>query len=182
VPKQRVRTQHNNKGKFRIAIPLLVIILAFGVTWTTHTWPFRTSANDPDSHRNITSNTSPKNNNPSGKDTTTSPTGDQTSNQVPVSKTLSAAITQLTEVNNTVKFTATVQNADSAGTCVVTFSNPNDRPVTQQATATNADGVSTCGPISIPANEFSYLGQWNVDFHYYVGDQQATTSSVITIQ
>jgi cytoskeletal protein RodZ len=182
VPKQRVRTQRNSRGKFLIALPLLVIIVALATTWTTHTWPFQRTANDPDSHRDITSNTSPKNNNPSGKSTDASPTGDQTSNQVPVSKTLSASITQLVEVNNTVKFTATVQNTDSAGTCVVTFSNPNDRPVTQQSTSANANGVSTCGPISIPANEFSYLGQWSVDFHYYVGDQQATTSDVITIQ
>jgi cytoskeletal protein RodZ len=168
-------------------IPAIVVVLLIGYAGTAKyqdLWPFtqKTSIN-PDAIRNNTDNPSPKNNNPPSKaDSSATATDGQTSDQVPVDTTLTASITQLEETNNTVKFAATVQHATSAGSCVVTFSNPNDRPVTQQFTATNANNVSTCGPITISANEFSYLGKWNVSFHYYVGDTQATATSEITIQ
>jgi flagellar basal body-associated protein FliL len=181
MAKQKAPTTSRKK----VLVLTIVSVLLVGIVaaWITHTWPFqRTATVDPNASRNVTTNTSPKNNNPTGKEGDASPTGDKTSDQVPVDKTMVANITQLVETNNTVKFTATVNNTNTAGTCVVTFSNPNDRPITQQATAMNANNVSTCGPINIPANEFSYLGEWKVDFHYYVAGQQATTNGAIIIQ
>jgi cytoskeletal protein RodZ len=172
------------------AIPLVVgvvIVLGvgLGILHQTHTWFFKKALTTAqlDATQQQTDHPSPKNNNPPTKSTTSAtPTGSQTSNEVPVDPSFSASITQLEETNDEVNFTASVQNTQSAGTCVVTFSTPNDRPVTQQFTATNDGSTSTCGPISINANEFSYLGTWQVAFHYYVGDQQATAQGTITIK
>ena len=166
----------SKKRTFMLMGALLLLLLIYTATaWKIHSWPFLTSSTspDPDATRNVTNYPSPKNNNPPSKQNTTAPaTSGQTSNNVPVNTGLVATITQLEETNNQVIFSAKIQNTTSAGTCVVTFSNPNDRPVTQQSVATNSNSTSICGPVDIPADEFSYLGSWQVSF--------LTTTTAIT--
>lgn len=164
---------------------LLVLVLAYGLAAHSRTWwPFHaTSQTDQNASRNEkVANPSPKNNAIPSKTDTSSSTSGETSDQVPVDHSLNASITQLSEANGQVNFKAQVSNASGTGTCVVTFSNPNDRPVTKQFNATYSAGVASCGPISIPAEEFSYLGQWQVSFHFYINSSQASAESSLVIK
>lgn len=180
------KTRPSHYGKLRFAVVFFGLIgLFFGVAYATHSGPFHkaNSQSAADSHRNITANPSPKNNNPADKSNASpGPTGDKESNQIPVNTSLNAAITELGEADNTIHFAASIQNASAGGTCVVTFSNPNDRPVTKQFTPVSSANSAVCGPVNISAFEFSYLGQWSVEFHYYINGQQATANSTITIK
>jgi hypothetical protein len=169
------------------AVAVLTLFAAYGLTahhqqW----WPFKASSiADKDASRNEhVTQPSPKNPAIPTKSTSSDPTagGDKTTNEVPVSKSLSASITQLAEANNQITFAASVSNATTTGTCVVTFSNTNDRPVTKQFNATYSNGTAQCGPTNISAYEFSYLGQWQVSLRYYENGQQATAEGSINIR
>lgn len=182
-----ISAKHHNYRKLLLGSSLLVIAIGLcaGAARLDHRWPFKTtdSATDIDATRNVTQNPSPKNSNtPTKQSSSASTLNDKTSTQVPVNTDLVPTITQLVETGGQVLFTATVANTTTAGTCVVTFTNPNDRPVTKQVESTNKDSTSLCGPLIISAYEFSYLGTWQVEFHYYSDSQQATTNSSVVIQ
>jgi hypothetical protein len=169
---------------FSVVFIVIAFIVYGGFAKIDHFFPFQENTVSTDSSPDVaTKYPSPKNNNiPSKATIPSTPTSGQTSNQVPVDTTFSASITQLNETNGQVNATATIQHSPTPGTCVFTFSTPNDRPVVDQVTATVKDDVATCGPITISADEFSYLGKWTLSLHYYVGDQQAEAQSTITIQ
>lgn len=183
-----------NKNKYKknnlrpiilLSAILVAACLAYGaVGHARHWWPFKVAppAQSGPIINARTAHPSPKNNNPNPKTDTPPPTTDETSNKIPVDTGLVATITRLDESNGQVNFDATIKNTSGTGTCVVTFSTPNDRPVTKQFNSTYSSGVSTCGPLTISANEFSYLGTWQVDFHYYIGAAQATAQSEINIR
>lgn len=91
-------------------------------------------------------------------------------------------ISQLSEANNTVSVSAVVQNPPSGtGSCVVTFSNPNDRPITKQFDPASKENVVSCAT-QVPAYEFSFLGDWNVSVVYYAGDQKVSTEGTVHIK
>lgn len=163
-------------------IVVLALLIYGALSHSKHWWPFHTVSQTSSVTNQQTDHPSPKNNNTPSKAASPSDTSSETSNQVPVDSSLSASITKLEEANGQVSFSATVQHTSSAGTCVVTFSNPNDRPVTKQFDASYSSNASTCGPIAFSANEFSYIGNWQVNFHYYTGDKQATAQGNINIQ
>lgn len=175
------------KKRYALGAVLAVFILAvyFFSARATNLWPFQNAA----THNSDTSS-NPKPHTPSPKNTAATNKGDtqpsvdpnKTADQIPTSPTMAATITTLSETNQDIHFTATISNSPTAGTCVVTFSNPNDRPVTKQVDATVSNGTASCGPLTIPANEFSYLGTWQVTLHYYLGSQQATAQDSVTIQ
>jgi len=166
-------------------VVIFVAIAYFSSAKVFHFWPFQ-----KETTQNSESSPSPKPSSPSPKNTAVTEKGDaqpsidpgKTTDQVPVNPAMTANIITLEESGQAVHFTATVSNSPTVGICVVTFSNPNDRPVTQQVNATVNNSLATCGPLSIPAGEFSYLGTWQVSFHYYLGSQQATAQGNITIQ
>lgn len=162
-----------------------VIILISAYVLAAHSqswWPFSTTGiNDPNAQQQQTVNTSPKNNN-SIKTTPADKDEGKTSDQIPTSTTLAATITDVVQDGSNVDFNARIDNSTGAGTCVITFTNPNDRPVTKQIEATYKAGTSLCGPLKIPAYEFSFLGQWDVALHYYENSEQVTATSQVTIQ
>ncbi len=117
------------------------------------------------------------------KDTTTTDgSTDKTTDQIPVSTTLTAKISQLEQTNGAVVFTGSVNDASTGGKCSITFSNENDRPITRSADAVVVNNTGTCGPISVPENEFSFLGDWKATFRYYLNDSQAIAEGIITIK
>lgn len=109
------------------------------------------------------------------------PDAGKTSDQVPVSKGLVATITNLSEANQQVTFSASITGSSQKGTCVVTFSTPNDRPVTKQFDPTMSNQTATC-PLTLSAQDFTYLGNWTATLHYYLGTEQATAQKDINIQ
>lgn len=157
-------------------IACIVLVGAYGIfAYSANKWPFKAPkatkivkpAYTPNQKKNIP---------PAGPD------AGKTSNQVPVSTSLTASITNLSETNQEVNFTSTITGSSDAGTCVVTFSTPNDVPVTKQFTPTLNGQTATCGPLTIPAQDFTYIGTWTATLHYYVGTEQATTQQDIDIK
>lgn len=183
----RRRSGIKRKGlwlSFGLVIAALAIYLICAAAFDF--WPLQAKSNPQNSDSLPSPKTaypSPKNNNVPTKNNP-QPVVDsgKTSNQIPVSPTMTATITDLEESNQQIHFSASVSNASSAGTCVVTFSNPNDRPVTKQVAATYAGSTSTCGPLTLSANEFSYIGTWQVSLHYYEGTQQAGAEGSVVIK
>lgn len=161
-------------------IVFLLLCAYFGIALKTHFWPFLASTNT----QNTTSESSPSTDS-TGK-TQTDTTGVKsgvTSDQVPVSTSIAASITQLSEDdNNNITFAGLIKNNTSPGTCVVTFTNPNAKPYVVQADSTTKDSQTLCGPLSISALNFSYLGEWAVNLRFYSDNEQATADSTITIQ
>lgn len=176
----------SNKTKRVIIITLAALVVLsislVAVAYQKKLWPFQVTPVDTDS-RQDTVNESPKNNNPIKKEDSKSSINEgMNSDQIPVAEDFSATITQLDQTGDTVNFAAKINNSPSPGTCVVTFSNPNDRPVTRQFDSTVKDSVSVCGPLAIPSLEFSYLGEWNVSLRYYVGTKQAIVDGKVVIK
>lgn len=116
------------------------------------------------------------------KSTSKNSNTDKTSDQVPVSKDLTATISQLEQTDEGIIFSATIANSPDAGRCVVTFTNPNDKPVVKEVDATVKDGVALCGPLTVSPLEFSYLGEWQATLRYYLDDQQAIASGKVVIR
>lgn len=103
-----------------------------------------------------------------------------TTEDVPVSKSATATITRLEQKDSTVYFDATVSNATQLGKCVVTFTTPNDKPVTREFDAVERNGTYLCS-ITLSALEFSYLGEWEATLRYYNGDSQVIAKGKVVI-
>lgn len=174
--------------RLRLAVIIAVILLIFAAAYTAiayknQYWPFSSTETVDTDGRQDTVNESPKNNNPATKgDTDTTGNKGLNTDEVPVAVALSASITTLEQSGDAVNFSAKINGTASNGTCVVTFSNANDRPVTKEFSSTTKDNITTCGPVSIPSLEFSFLGEWNVSLRYYTGTEQVVTEGKVTIQ
>ena len=105
---------------------------------------------------------------------------DLTTDDIPVSTVASASITRLEEKDSVVHFSAKVSGVNELGRCVITFSTPNDRPVTKEFDATKSGNDYICA-IDVSSLEFSYLGKWSVNLRYYSEDTQVTVTSEVTI-
>lgn len=184
------RSKKSNRKRYIVISTVAVVLVVAAYLASAaifNFWPLASTpsvANSPNANPNAkTATPSPKNNNaPTKTSTQTSVDPGKTSSEVPVSTAMTATITTLSETDHQIHFAASVTNSTAAGTCVVTFSNPNDRPVVKQFDATLNGTAATCGPVSISDDEFSYLGTWQVSFRYYVGTDQATTQGTLDIQ
>lgn len=106
----------------------------------------------------------------------------QTTDQVPISTAMSASLTRLVQENNTVSVVMSVSNpTDKRGRCVVTFTNPQDRPITKEFDPSSKAETLLCAT-DVPAYEFSFLGSWHVTGRYYVGDHQVTSEGDVVIK
>lgn len=110
------------------------------------------------------------------------PGSDKTTDQIPVDVTLVATIDQLSQSNGKITFKGSVNDNTADGNCSITFSNPNDRPISRTSKASQVNGIAVCGPIEIPETEFSFLGEWTATFRYYINDSQAVVERKVTIQ
>lgn len=106
----------------------------------------------------------------------------KTTDEIPVSTKLTAAIDELSQSNGSVTFKGSVDDGQSGGSCTITFSNENDRPVTQTVAANVTNGRATCDEVKIPETSFSFLGEWIATFRYYNNDTQAVAEDRITIR
>jgi hypothetical protein len=183
----KLPTQSHRKIYFLASIGLIVILGAYLATakltnfWPFHDKPTSLAISDPNAAPSPkTATPSPKNNNVSAKDSTAQPS-DKVSSDIPVSTGFAAKINDLSQNGQTIHFAASVSNSPQPGMCVITFTNPNDRPVTKQFDAT-VKGTDAACSTDVSAYEFSYLGDWQVSFHYYIGNQQATAEGSINIK
>ena len=187
-------TERNQKNKIEIALFVVGgVLLAVGLYLVLARWqgwsPFVSQASkviDKNNASAKTINTSPKNNNVPDKSTPSSITkttqaSTQTTNEIPVSSAASSTITRLEQSNGTVYISTAIDNSSPGGTCVVTFTNPNDRPITKEFAPVSKDSILSCS-ISFPDYEFSYLGSWHTAARYYVNDIQTLAEGDITIK
>jgi len=175
--------------KIIITVIVLVILICgyTGFALKQDLWPFKSQTTISQAEKDAANNfpaTSTKGDTPIVD--TSDPTKDnapvQNTDQVPVNQSLSATITQLEEKGSTIYFSAAISGTSDPGTCVVNFTNPNDKPVTKQVSGTVKNGAVACGPIEISNLEFSYLGDWAVDFHFYTAGKQTSISDTINIR
>ncbi len=174
-----------NKLKAPLIVLVCLVIVLAGYGFGAHAsslWPF---------HHNdtVVAPSQNKSNAPTQQDNTAAKVAAQasgsdpkTSDQIPVDDSLTAHIDSINEANGVVTFTGSVTGATQAGSCSVTFSTPNDPPLSQTVSASLNGTTATCDPISIPAQSFSYLGDWTVTFRYFVNNTQAVATGTITIQ
>jgi hypothetical protein len=108
--------------------------------------------------------------------------GPATSDKVPSKEGLAITITQLEQQDNKVIITGMVSGA-TEGDCVAQFTTPNDKPVIGEAKATPDGAGAKCGPITLPAAGFAYLGDWQVVMSVYTGGGKAASApKTITIK
>lgn len=103
-----------------------------------------------------------------------------TTEDVPINTSASATITRLEQKDSIVYFDAMVTNTTQLGKCVVTFTTPNDKPVTREFDATERNGVFICS-VTLSALEFSYLGEWEAMLRYYNSNSQVVTKGKVVI-
>lgn len=97
-----------------------------------------------------------------------------TTDQIPSSEALSVDITSFTQSSGLVEAIASTNNS---GTCVFTFK-PADsgKPVTKQIVVEN----KSC-KVSIPENEFAYIGQWSLTVTFYNNSEKSEVQKNVSI-
>ncbi len=98
-----------------------------------------------------------------------------TTDEVPSDPQLSVSIVTTDQANGLV--TASANTSQATGTCVFLYSTPQDKPVTRQVGVND----SHCS-VSIPQNEFSYIGQWTLKVTYYSDGKKTEVEKSVTIQ
>ena len=171
---------NNKKSKVVIVLAIIALLLGLGLgaVYSLKLWPFdsKKSSVPISSEQNKANNAT----NPDVKSTNLQ--SDTTSDKVPVSDNFTVKINTLEQDKDVVKFAGTVTGSSKPGTCVITFSNPNDKPVVRSYDSSTKDGQQICTEIDIPSLDFSYVGTWNVNFRFYSGEQQATIDDKIDIK
>ena len=98
-----------------------------------------------------------------------------TTDQVPVSTSLSVQISDVKQVDHMVSASAMVLGG-SEGTCVFTYTNPDDKPVVQQVASTNSGCKSSVSDV-----QFSKLGAWNLNVTFYANNSRGEANQSVEI-
>lgn len=159
---------------------LIAVLYVFLFNGALFGWKFRTTHEVTSAPQTTQTNTGEKTS--QDTKTTANSTPSQTTNQIPVNGGLTVTIDQLEQTNGEVVFVGSSNSGDKGGTCSITFTNPNDRPVSRSVTAEINGTRSICGPVQIPDTEFSFVGEWKATFRYYVNETQAVAEKNLTIQ
>lgn len=168
-------SRHNKSSNPRKVLLWVIIIAALAVLvwfvqdkiWNKSAVQTETPTTSKEKVMDSPTDSTPNTNLPQNSDTTTTeavPTGDD----------ISITIDSLGQSNGVVAAKAT---ATQDGTCVFTFSTPNDKPVTRQVDTAN----KICS-VSISQNEFSYLGQWQLVVTFYKDGKKSEAKQNVTIQ
>lgn len=182
ITKQKQHPAHSKKiiATFCIIAIILIagVVYVFGFNGSLLGWQLRKSISQEEQHSTTTEDTT---SNTGTKDDTAQGT-DQTTDEIPVNETLIANFTTLTQSDGFITFSGEVNTDSTEGSCSITLTNTNDRPVTRTVAPKQVNNKATCGPIQIPESEFSFLGEWTATFRYYSGSTQTIVERKITIQ
>ena len=165
-------------SKIIIFIVILLVILG-GYTVAAYQlklWPFTPASSTSDQ------NTSDPTLSPGKEAVSDGEFSDKTTDEVPVNPTLTATIDQLAQQDGKVIAKTSINTTDTSGLCSFVFSNANDKPVTQTASPTLKGDRVICGPIEIPEQSFSFLGDWVMTFRYYANNTQVSAEDTISIK
>jgi len=175
----KTNQSHTKRNIISVIIIVVVVLIAYTSTsFALKLWPFtQPTPSDTQSDSTSTSTDSSKDNIPSSDNGST-----KTTDQVPVDTALNATINTLEQKNGLVTFNGSVSPALAGGTCSLTFTNPNDKPINRTSESTTDNTSSVCKQITVPETEFSYLGTWTTTFRYFVGEKQVVATKDIVIQ
>jgi hypothetical protein len=151
-----------------VGIVVGVLLLAGAVFWWYQSRP-ATQPNTDDSSQG-------------GPDKTSLPDNQTvpSSDKVPDKTGVSVSIARLEQTGNDVIVEGNVTGA-SDGSCVAEFTTPQDNPVNGEAKLT--ENNTKCGPITLPAADFAFLGEWSVKLTVYTGGGKAESQAkTITIK
>lgn len=112
----------------------------------------------------------------------TNSNSDKTTDEIPVSTKMSASIDELDQSSGAVTFRGSVSGSGADGECSISYTNPNDKPVSRVFKPVVSNGTASCGPVEVSEQEFSYLGDWTLTFRYYSNNLQAVTTKIISIR
>jgi len=174
----------HTKNRIILGCLVLVLLVGFmGFSYAKKTWPVNLWTSTPTSDSSSIK-TKEMNDQQSVDDKASiedrSPDVDvsQTTNNVPVSPTTTIEVSDLSQSNGAINYTAKISGASTGGTCNANFSNDIARPVSRTTSASNG----ACGPVSIPETEFSTIGQWKLTLRYYTNDTQAVITKDIEVK
>jgi type II secretory pathway pseudopilin PulG len=110
---------------------------------------------------------------------TSSNTSASTTEEVPTNTARNVTISDFSQSGGVVNASASITGTTTSGTCVFTFTNPEDKPVTRQ-TASSGSSPQACST-SINEVEFSKLGSWTLTVNFYQNGQKSEASQKVTI-
>ncbi|HSE61262.1 MAG TPA: hypothetical protein VLA88_03120 [Candidatus Saccharimonadales bacterium] len=160
----------STKTKWLLALLGVVLIGAGGYVWYQQSQP-KAPVRAPDASTQ------------GGSDKTSLPDHQTvpSSDKVPDKKDATVTIVRLEQKGNEVIIEGDVTGAADGATCVAEFTTPMDNPVNGEAKL--VDNNTKCGPITLPAADFAYLGNWSVTLTVYTGGGKAVSSAkTITIK
>lgn len=99
-----------------------------------------------------------------------------TTDKVPVAPNTTLSIASFNQSNGQVEASATITGAGSDGVCVFSYTNPDDKPATQQVNSSNGKCSS-----KIPEVQFSKLGTWKLTVIFYLNNNKSEASQDVTI-
>lgn len=182
----KILSKKNTTKKILITSAALAVVFGLALYAAHHfeVWPFKKQAtiqtqSPTTQNTSKTDGVAPQAKVDSQK-TDTNPNVDtsKTTNEIPASPATSLTITNLSEQNGNVTYSAAITNPGTSGTCSAVFTSKIDRPVTHSEAANGTQ----CGPTSIPANTFTSIGQWTLTLRYYTNNTQATATKTIEIR
>lgn len=175
----KINQGHTKRNIISVIVIVVVVLIAYTSTsFALKLWPFtQPTLNGSKTDSTSTNGDSSKDNLPPSDGGST-----KTTDQIPVDTASSATINTLKQENGSIIFNGSVSPALTGGTCLLTFTNPNDKPITRTSVATTEGASSVCKQITISETEFSYLGTWTATFRYFVGDKQVVATKDIIIK
>ena len=143
-------------------VVIVVVLLIVGVYW------WRQQSNTPSASTDTPAGTSDKTSLPDNP-------GPISSDKVPHKEGVKVTITRVEQKDSEVTIEGAFTGA-SEGMCVAEFTTPNDLPVILEAQATKTGEGAACGPMTHPAADFAYLGEWEVVLKVYTGGGKAESA------
>ncbi|MBP9738690.1 hypothetical protein KBD20_03305 [Candidatus Saccharibacteria bacterium] len=172
-----------NKGPQRRShkIVLVVIVLALIFGAGTYVYLQRQEAQELAEQKALDesqTNSAKKGDATSSKDTGVTPkTESDIKQDVPTATENNVTINSVNQSGGMVAATASVSGASAGGTCVFSFTNPDDKPVIPPSVSIKDGSCST----STPEVGFSKLGVWNLNVTAYIDGKKSEANQSVTI-
>lgn len=175
-----IKSKTNRKTPI-IATAVVLCILGIGIvgTYKLGIWPFHNRIQSTIEEENKSDATNPQTKaSPKGEITQDPALENKNTDEIPVSTETSVSITELSQNNGKVAYSAEIINPGTSGTCSAVFTNDVAKPVTRTTSTTS----SACAKVEIPELEFSAVGTWTLTLRYYTNVTQAVATKTIEVK
>lgn len=162
------------------ALASLILLMSAGA-YTAYIYkvgPFTSLRQEASNHSDAT-NPRQKENLPSVEEA--AKTGaNQTTDQIPAAHTGTLTITTLAQRDDSIIYSASLENIDTTGTCSALFEHADGaaRPVTHTTFSTDFG----CSEATVSRAEFTARGTWNLTLRYYINNTQLVSTKSIEVR